>query len=300
MIVPQPLQPGDKIGLIAPSRKISPAELDESIRLLKSWGYQVELSSHLFSEENQFAGSDQLRADDLMEMIVRPEIKAILCARGGYGTVRILDKINPNLIRTNPKWLIGYSDITVLHSIYHEVVGMETLHAVMPINCNPSSGTSDTWNKLKEILCGDIPSYAVQEHPLNRSGKVSGTLVGGNLSVLYSLRGTFCDLNTDGKILFIEDLDEYLYHIDRMIMNLKTGGKLKNLKGLIVGGMSDMKDNTVPFGKTAEEIIADAVKEYKYPVLFGFPAGHCEPNLPLIFGRSITLDIQNSYISVKY
>jgi muramoyltetrapeptide carboxypeptidase len=163
----------------------------------------------------------------------------------------------------------------------------------MPINCLPETTGNGTWQKLRKILAGETPQYTIMSHELNKNGVARGTLVGGNLSVLFSLRGTFCDIETDNRILFIEDLDEYLYHIDRMMMNLRISGKLKKLKGLIVGSMSEMKDNTIPFGKNAYEIIADAVSDYDYPVLFNFPAGHCEPNLPVIFGREVMMKVSH-------
>jgi muramoyltetrapeptide carboxypeptidase len=292
MIAPQPLTPGDKIGLIAPSRKITQDDLHECIQLLEEWGYQAVLGENLYQEYHQFAGKDEERAEDFIQMILNPEIKAILSVRGGYGTVRILEKLDKAVIQKNPKWVIGYSDITVLHSYYNKVIGCETIHASMPVNCKTDTVQNATWQILKKVLKGDLIDYDIPGHEFNRTGKTTAMLVGGNLSVLFSLRGTFCDLDTDGKILFIEDLDEYLYHLDRMMMNLKIAGKLKNLKGLIIGGMTEMKDNTVPFGKTAYEIIADAVNDYDYPVIYNFPAGHCEPNLPLLLGRTVIMNVK--------
>jgi muramoyltetrapeptide carboxypeptidase len=300
MIAPLPLKPGNKIGLIAPSRKVTSQHIEGSIGLLKEWGYQVVLSKNLYKTDHQFAGTDIERAGDFMEMIANPEIKAILAVRGGYGTIRILEYLDATLIRKNPKWIIGYSDITALHSYFHQVIECETIHATMPVNFSQVASMTPSWQKLKEVLNGDSIGYEVPGHELNRPGKTTGMLVGGNLSVLFSLRGTYCDIDTDGKILFLEDLDEYLYHIDRMMMNLKTGGKLKNLKGLIVGGMTDMKDNSVPFGKDSYEIIADAVKDYDYPVLFNFPAGHNEPNVPLMFGRNTELEVQKAKGMVQF
>jgi muramoyltetrapeptide carboxypeptidase len=292
MIVPLPLTSGDKIGFIAPSRKISKDDLHECVQLLEEWGYQVVFGENLYQQHHQFAGKDEERAEDFVQMIMDPDIKAILCVRGGYGTIRILEKLNSTIIQKNPKWVIGYSDITVLHSYYNKVIGCETIHASMPVNCKINTLQNDTWQKLRKVLQGDMIDYDIPGHEFNRTGKTSARLVGGNLSVLFSLRGTFCDVDTDDKILFLEDLDEYLYHLDRMMMNLKIAGKLKKLKGLIIGGMTEMKDNNVPFGKTAYEIIADAVNDYEYPVVYNFPAGHCEPNLPLIMGRNVILDVK--------
>jgi muramoyltetrapeptide carboxypeptidase len=291
MITPSPLKPGDKIGIVAPSRKISEDELKEAMHLFESWGYEVVPGDNIYEIFHQFAGKDQVRAQDFIQMIQNPEIKAIVCARGGYGTIRLLEELNHEVIRRNPKWIVGYSDITVLHSYFNKVIAFETIHGSMPINCLPETAQNETWTRLRGVMEGKPLSYEISSHGLNRNGRAEGMLVGGNLSVLFSLRGTFCDIDTDGRILFLEDLDEYLYHIDRMMMNLKIAGKLKKLKGIIVGGMSDMKDNTVPFGRDAYEIIADAVSDYDYPVIFNFPAGHCEPNLPLIFGRKVKLDV---------
>jgi muramoyltetrapeptide carboxypeptidase len=214
--------------------------------------------------------------------------------------VRILGSIDQDVIRNNPKWIIGYSDITVLHSYFNSVVGCQTIHATMPINFRPGTIPNDSWQMLRKVLNGDGIGYELPGHELNNPGKASGMLVGGNLSVLFSLRGTFCDLETDNKILFIEDLDEYLYHIDRMMMNLKIAGKLKNLQGLVIGGMTEMKDNHVPFGKTAYEIIADTISDYSYPVVFNFSAGHCEPNLPLFLGRHVSLEVKADIVKLKF
>ena len=300
MIAPMPLIPGDKIGLIAPSRKIKQDDLVECGQLLEEWGYQIVLGENIYQQHHQFAGNDNERAEDFIKMITNPEIKAILSVRGGYGTVRILEKLNKTIIQKNPKWVIGYSDITVLHSYFNRVVECETIHASMPVNCKSDTVGNDTWQMLRKVLQGELIDYEIPGHEYNRTGKSTATLVGGNLSVLFSLRGTFCDLETDGKILFIEDLDEYLYHLDRMMMNLKISGKLKNLKGLIIGGMTEMKDNTVPFGKSAYEIIADAVNDYDYPVIYNFPAGHCEPNLPLILGRKVILNVNAEKAKLEF
>ncbi len=300
MIVPLQLKEGDKIGIIAPSHKIIPSDLSEFSNMLVSWGYQPEYGFNIFGSFHQFAGKDEERADDFIQMINNPEIKAIICARGGYGTVRILEKLDILTIKKNPKWIIGYSDITVLHSFYNKVIECETIHAAMPVNFTNESIANPSWLKLRSLLRGDLCSYEIPAHELNRLGKSTGMLVGGNLSVLFSLRGTLCDLNTDGKILFIEDLDEYLYHIDRMMMNLKISGRLKNLKGLIAGEMTGIKDNNIPFGKTAYEIIKDTVNDYSYPVAFNFPAGHGDTNLPLLLGRNIKLEVNENLSNIEF
>jgi muramoyltetrapeptide carboxypeptidase len=288
MISPPCLVPGDKIGIVATARKVTPSEMEPALALFRSWGFQPVTGPHLFGAENQFSGSDAERASDLQRMLDDPEIKAIFCARGGYGTVRIIDTLDFSAFAASPKWIIGYSDITVLHSHIHSCFGIETLHALMPINF-AEEGNAEALETLRLALTGGSPEYAVPAHPLNRNGNAEGELCGGNLSILYALSGTPSDLQTRDKILFIEDLDEYLYHIDRMMMNLKRGGKLDGLRGLVVGGLTKMNDNAVPFGKTAEEIVAGYAHEAGIPVCFGFPAGHIPDNRALILGRQVRM-----------
>ena len=215
-------------------------------------GLRVVFGRNLFQEYNQFAGTDLQRSTDLQQMIDNPHIKAILCARGGYGTVRILDHIDFSDFKANPKWIAGYSDVTALHSTLHNL-NITSLHSTMPINF--SNNTKNSLESLKQTLFGNLISYNFQRHELNRIGHTKGKVVGGNLSIIYSLLGSNADINTDGKILFLEDLDEYLYHLDRMMMNLKRNGKLSKLAGLIIGGMSNMNDNTIPYGKNAMKLL---------------------------------------------
>ncbi len=298
MITPAYLKKNDKIAIISTGRKISKQEIQPAITKFEQWGLKVILGKNLFKEFNQFAGNDAQRADDLQEMLDDISIKAIICARGGYGTVRIIDKINFSIFCKHTKWIVGYSDITVLHSHIHGNFGIETLHSTMPVNFikNNSSNSLET---MRKALFGEKISYSLNPSTLSRKGNAQAILVGGNLSVLYSLTGSKSDINTDGKILFIEDLDEYLYHIDRMIMALKRAGKFDKLAGLIIGAMSDMNDNEIPFGKTPKEIIAEAVAEYSYPVYFDFPAGHIEDNRALILGRNIQLNVNDS-VNITY
>lgn len=301
---PIPLKAGDRVAIAATARKVSPQEMEPAIKLLQHWGLEVVIPEGLYAADNQMAGTDSHRAAILQNLIDDNEIKAILCARGGYGTVRILDKLNLTALEQHPKWIIGYSDVTALHSHVHNLLGMETLHATMPINI-PLDATAVPYpaiDSLKQALFAGHCEYNIQcTSALLRPGKAEGAIVGGNLSVLYSIVGSQSDIDTAGKILFIEDLDEYLYHIDRMMMCLKRSGKLDNLSALIVGGMSDMHDNAIPFGKTAEEIIWDAVKEYDYPVCMGMPFGHIGmENLALTLGRQTELTIQpNGDVTIK-
>lgn len=292
MIQPDYLNAGDRIGIVSTARKISLNELQASIKLLKKWKLEVLIGNTIGVQLNQYAGSDIERIKDFQKMLDNPKVKAILCARGGYGTVRIIDELDFSRFIKNPKWIIGYSDITVLHSHIHANFGITTLHAIMPINLNDGTDMATSVDTLRKAIYGEQLTYKFDRHKLNKSGSGTGTLVGGNLSVLYSLIGSRSDIDTANKILFFEDLDEYLYHIDRMMMSLKRTGKLNNLAGLIVGGMTSMKDNEIPFGKTAEEIISEHVKEYNYPVCFGFPAGHPpSENRALFLGKEVYLKV---------
>ncbi len=293
MIKPPYLKKGDTVAIVSTARKVTKAEVKPAVEILKSWGLNVQLGKNLFKEQNQFSGSDEERTADF-QRAVNSKAQAIFFARGGYGTVRIIDQIDFKRFIKNPKWLIGFSDITVIHSHIHKNCDVETMHA--PMSLNIPKLTEQCLGVLKATLFGERLSYSSSKQQaslekLNRKGKATGILVGGNLSLIYALAGTPSDIDTTGKILFLEDLDEYLYHIDRMMMNLKRSGKLSNLAGLIIGGMADMKDNEIPFGKTAEEIIAEAVAGYNYPVVYGFPAGHIQNNFPLIFGREATLNV---------
>jgi muramoyltetrapeptide carboxypeptidase len=291
MITPPYLKKGDRIALVAPARKISPSEVATAINIFQSWGLEVVTGEHLFSTYNQFAGSDDQRQADFQQMLDDTSIRAIICSRGGYGTVRIIDRLDFTRFLQNPKWIVGYSDITVLHSHIHRHYGMESLHAIMPGNFKDKCDGSPSLNTLKKALFGKELSYHFPAEQYFRKGSCKGQLVGGNLSILYSLTNTDSDISTNGKILFLEDIDEYLYHIDRMMMNLRRSGKLEGLAGLIIGGMNKMHDNAVPFDKTANEIIAEAVEDYPYPVCYNFPAGHLDDNRALILGREVTLEI---------
>jgi len=296
MIIPEKLVVGDKIGIISTARKITIEELKPATKTLESWGLKVVLGANLFQEDDQFSGTVDQRTNDLQIMIDDNSIKAILCARGGYGTVQIIDAINFTNLKKNSKWIVGYSDATVLHSHLNNL-GMASLHATMPINFEGNTNES-LWS-LKNALFGNLNNVECKAHPLNKFGKIEGDVVGGNLSILYSLLGSSSDIDTIGKILFIEDLDEYLYHIDRMMMNLKRNGIFGNLKGLIIGGMSDMNDNSIPFGKTAEQIILDYTKGYDFPICFGFPAGHLADNRCLILGINSILEICENGVSLS-
>jgi muramoyltetrapeptide carboxypeptidase len=298
MVTPVFLVSGDTVGIVSTARKISSIELKPLILLLKTWGLNYVLGSTINAKSKQYAGDDTTRALDFQTMLDDPKVKAIWCARGGYGTVRIIDQLDFSVFRKNPKWIIGYSDVTVLHSHVHSF-GVETLHANMAIDIN--SKTENTRSSINKVLFGkDYNIKIASGNELNRTGDAKGQLIGGNLSILYSLIGSSSELITKGKILLIEDLDEMLYHIDRMMQSLKRSGALENIKGLVVGGMNDMKDNTIPFGKTAEEIVLEAVLEYNYPVCFDFPSGHINDNRALILGREIQLKVDKNEVTLGF
>ena len=294
MITPSFLKMGDRVGVVAPARKVSPDEMGNALKQLEDWGLKAETGRHLYHAVNQFSGTDEERISDLQEMLDDKGIKAIFCARGGYGTVRVIDKLDFGKFLKAPKWLIGFSDITALHAHFNHVLNVESLHAPVLYNISTGKCSATALKKMRSTLFGEPLAYKIKPHPYNRMGVAAGTLVGGNLSVLYSLMGSPSEIVTDKKILFIEDLDEYLYHIDRMLMCFKRAGKLKNLAGLVVGGMTRMNDNKVPFGKTAYEIIAGAVADYDYPVCFNFPAGHIFNNQPLLMGREVMLEVSHN------
>lgn len=295
MIRPSALKTGDTIGIAATARKISRDEVNVAVQVFQSWGLQVKLSPTLFNEQHQFAGSDAERAHGIQTLLDDPEVKAIVLARGGYGTVRIIDQLDFSGLEKFPKWIIGFSDATVLHSHLFRHLKLQTLHAPMVLNMQPERWDDDSMQALRQVLFShDSISIACHPQAGNKHGEATGILVGGNLSVLYSLLGSRSDIDTKGAVLFLEDIDEYVYHIDRMLMNLKRNGKLEGLNGLIVGQMSDMKDNAVPFGKSAEEIIAEHVAAYSYPVCFGFPAGHERRNLSLVMGANSQLLVHES------
>ena len=297
MIRPNYLKEGATVAIVSTARRISKKELIPAITILKKRGLKVVLGTSIGAEDHQFAGNDELRTSDFQTMLDHPEIDAIWCARGGYGTVRIIDQLDFSNFKNYPKWIIGYSDITVLHAHLHQL-GIETLHAQMPLFIETKSDA--TINSIKETLFGEKYEIIIPSEKNNINGIASGQLIGGNLSILYSLCGSPSALNTKGKILFIEDLDEYLYHIDRMLQNLKRNGMFDQLEGLIVGGMTQMHDNDIPFGKNAAEMILDICSEYDFPIVFNFPAGHLEDNRALILGRKADLMVNKNGVTLSF
>ncbi|RZJ73228.1 LD-carboxypeptidase [Flavobacterium sp.] len=296
-IAPPALKKGDTIALIATARKVDAINLQPAIDLFKSWGLNVVLGKSIGKSENQLAGPDWQRATDLQEMLDNPSIKAIVGAKGGYGTVRIIDRVNFDNFKKKPKWIVGFSDMTVLHS-HMNALGFQTIHGLVGVSAK--NATDAAKESLKKALFGQKPEYEISAHPYNKKGKAKGELVGGNLSVLYSILGSKSEADVKGKILFIEDLDEYLYHIDRMLFNLKRSGYFDNVKAVIIGGMTEMNDNDIPWGKDAFQIAQDIFKDYDFPVIYNFPAGHIRDNRALIIGGTVSIDVSAAGSTVKF
>lgn len=285
------LKSNDEICLLAPARKISEAELLPAVQFIENQGFTVRYGEHLFAESNQFAGTDEERAADFQAALDDPNIKAIWCVRGGYGSVRIIDRLDFTTFCKRPKWICGFSDTTVFHSHLQARFQIPTIHSTMPVNAAADAPTFSNLKTLISALKGEDLRYEAPAHPLNRKGSATAPIVGGNLSILYALSGSTSDIDTSGKILLIEDLDEYLYHIDRMMMQLKRSGKLANLAGLVVGGMSDMHDNAIPFGSTALEIVAEHCRDFDFPIAFNFPVGHGYDNVAIRLGMNAQLTV---------
>ena len=280
------LKQGSKVAIVAPARCVTPDEMAYAIQWLKAQGFVPVYDERLFAVHHIFAGTDDFRAAVFQEYLDNEEIEAIWLARGGYGNIRIIDKLDFSRFLEHPKWIVGFSDSTVIHGKLSRL-GCPSIHASMPYFFE--NKTPEAQQSLFNALTGKPLHYEFPAHTLNRIGEAEGEIVGGNLSVLYGMMGSGTFPETDGKILFIEEVDEYVYHIDRMMRALKRAGKLANLKGLVVGGLTQIHDNTHPFGQTVEEVIAEVVKEYGYPLCFSFPAGHFDDNRAMVLGRRISL-----------
>jgi muramoyltetrapeptide carboxypeptidase len=295
---PPILKPQDKIALVAPARRISREEILCSLDIFSDWGLEVVIDERLFSIENQFGGDDKTRTSAFQDALNDPEIKAIVAVRGGYGITRIIDNIDFNRLKSNPKWICGYSDVTALHSHIFNF-GIESIHSTMPMLF--SRDTHESIDSLRRLLFGEKYEISSSYHPLNKGGKAKGRIVGGNLSIINTIIGTSSDVDTSGCILFLEDIDEYLYNIDRMMVHLWRAGKLDNLTGLIIGHMTDMKDNTVPFGKDAYEIIHHWAQDLNIPLAFNFPIGHEPVNMaiPVFRFAELEVTIDGSFLSFE-
>ena len=282
-----------RIGIVAPARKVSPEEMSFAFSWLQEKGMEPVYDKRLFTSSDIFAGDDTFRATVIQEHMDRPDIDAIWFARGGYGSIRIIDKLDFTLLIKHPKPFVGFSDSTVFHGKMQRL-GIPSIHASMPYCLD--NKTPEALQSLYDALIGMPLHYEIPSHPLNRLGAVDGEMVGGNLSVLYGMLGSDSFPETDGKILFLEEVDEYIYHIDRMMRGLKRAGKLSQLKALIIGGLTQIHDNPEPFGKTVEEVISEVVAEYGYPICFGFPAGHFSDNRAILLGRNATLVVNEKAV----
>jgi len=300
LIKPEYLKIGDTVAIVAPSGVLKNYDnyITKAKSLLKEWGLNVIVGDNVFQDDGHFAGTDKERTSDFQIALDDKSIKAIWCARGGYGTMRIIDDLDYENYKKNPKWIIGYSDITSIHNDIHNNKS-ESIHGIMCKSLENLDKKDESVILLKKTLFGEKISYEIDGSEYNILGKSNGQLVGGNLTLLHSLLGSKSSINTEGKILFIEDLGEYLYHIDRMLQSLKRAGYFDKCKGLIIGDFTDLRKNTTPFGRNLEELIIEIAKEYNFPVSFGFPAGHGDKNFPMILGREVELNVskKNTIIS---
>jgi muramoyltetrapeptide carboxypeptidase len=298
--IPPYLKRGDAIGIVAPAGYMPFEKMQTCVETLESWGYSVVLGATTQSSStNYFSGTDAERLHDLQQMLDDASIKAILCARGGYGTSRIIDQLDFKKFAVNPKWVVGFSDITVLHSHLFANYKIASLHAPMANAFNDGEFDNPFVQSLKKALEGEPADYECEPNTLNRIGKATGRLVGGNLALLVHLIGTDSDINTKGKILFLEDIGEYLYNVDRMLVQLARNGKLKKLAGLIIGGFTDIKDTDRPYGKAVYEVIREHVNNYMYPVCFNFQVSHEKENYALKVGGSYKLWVRENGVELK-
>jgi muramoyltetrapeptide carboxypeptidase len=297
-MLPLFLQPTNEIRIITPSGFISPEFIDGAKKVLESWGLQVSEGEFARAEYGRFAGTAVQRLSDLQSALDDLDVKAILCSRGGYGLAQIIDKLDFTKFKKNPKWLIGFSDITILHNVISNV-GIASVHGIMAKQLTELPENAEQVQYLKQILFGKLPTYQIPTHELNRAGTAQGKLIGGNLSVLMGMRGSRFDLKFENNILFLEDIAEKPYHIDRMMQNLRFSSVLSQISGLIVGQFSDCEEDPLMM-KTIPEIILDAVKKYNYPVCFNFPAGHTDYNLPLILGEKAHLNVNENNVQLKF
>ncbi|MTI19706.1 LD-carboxypeptidase [Fulvivirga sp. RKSG066] len=297
-IVPRSLKKGDRVGLVAPSRVITKDQMKAAYEILASWGLNVQEGKSLYNKYGYFAGRDEERLDDLQNFINDENIAAIFCARGGYGMTRIVDELDLSTLKTTPKWIIGFSDITALHLALNKN-GLESIHGLMPVQYG-KDGTKESLGSLQELIFHNRGEIIANRVDYNRNGSVSAEIVGGNLSLVAESLGTKSEIETIGKILFLEEVDEYLYKIDRMFTQLHRTGKLKDLAGLVIGDFSDMKDTEIKFGKDIHELILSHVNKYDYPMAFGMPIGHESKNLAIPVGRVVDFEVNSSSTKLTY
>jgi muramoyltetrapeptide carboxypeptidase len=298
-IQPPFLKSGDEVVIISPSFCINESILIEAAGFLESWGLRVRIGRNAAKRNGSFAGSDEERLYDLQEMTDDPDIKAVFCSRGGYGLSKIINRVDFSALKNNPKWFSGFSDITVLHMWLNEVCGVMSIHGEMPLNFNNTEKSSETFISLKKALYGDLRFHEWTGN-IYKPANVTGEVTGGNLSLLYSLSGTQAEPSTKGKILFIEEVGEYYYHIDRMLTSLKLSGKLEGLSAVVVGGMNKIEEAKMPWGKNVEETILGIVSEYNYPILFNFPAGHIADNRAFYIGKQAKIEIEGNNAKLRY
>src|SRR5665213_328383 len=298
-VIPPYLKPGDTIGIVCPAGYMPFEKAQTCIETLTSWGYKVIPGKTLGNQFHYFSGTDEERWKDLQQMMDDKNIDAILCGRGGYGTGRIIDKLDFSKFVKHPKWIIGFSDITVLHCHLLSKFKIASMHAPMAAAFNDGEFKNQYIQSLHDALVGERAIYRTEGSSLDQHGKAKGILVGGNLSLLVNVIGTSSDIKTKNKILFIEEIGEYIYSVDRMMYQLKRSGKLENLKGLIIGRFSDMKDTTIPFGQSVEEAIKELVKDYAYPVCFRFPVSHDKENYALKIGVKYKLNVDKTFVELK-
>ncbi len=297
MKIPPYLKKGDTVAIVCTARKFFPEEAKPAIDLLESWGLKVKLGKTIGLDSCQLGGSDMERAADFQDQLDNDNIKAIWCARGGYGTVRIIDMIDFSKFKKHPKWVMGFSDVTVLHS-HINTLNVATLHSIMPFTV--PKAPEEVKETFKNALFGIKNSYTISSKSYDKKGKAKGELVGGNLSIIYSLLGSKSSIETKDKILFIEDLDEYLYHIDRMLYNMKRNDYFKNVKGIIVGSMRDMHDNEIPFGQNEVQIITEIARDLNIPIAFEFCAGHQKDNRTLVLGSQVSFEVNDTEIKLIF
>jgi muramoyltetrapeptide carboxypeptidase len=294
---PPYLKKGDKIAIVCPAKKL-PKSIDSAISILENWGLEVIIGESVYASHHQFAGTDELRTQDIQRFLDDETVKAIICGRGGYGTIRIIDELDFTKFKQNPKWFIGFSDVTILLSHIIAQTQIQCLHAQMPYTFDES--TPEALASLKKVIFGERQTYHYSSEFNNQPGVGTGVLIGGNLTLLVMMQGSVSEMDFDDKILFLEDVGEQEYSIDRMLRMLKRAGKLKNLRGLIIGAFNEIAEEKISFGQTAEQVIWDIVKDYDYPVCFNFPTGHIENNLSMVLGAEVELKVEKNDVQFKY